>query len=357
MPLDYPSLLEPISAAAPCGVDLDGIGGLAVFDAMRIFGQQLKPLGDLVPPTDLENEGGQTTVRRYRWREVLDEAAASLASSKDIRVLAHAGAAAVRVEGMESFTRTLEVAAGWLDIYWESVYPRVDSDADARSNALFSFADKMAILDAVRRVPLAVHKQLGPCSFRDVEQSRKAAQSAGNTPASVDPGPILEAAPAEHLIALENVLSRALAAVGAIEARMREKTANAAVPNLSRLSELLENIKTAVAKYLDPRRADAQAAADATTQATAQTTVTALPAANDGTPLTVGSIRSRQDAVRALDAVAEFFRKNEPSSPVPLFVERCKRLISMNFLELLADVAPTAVEQAKAAAGLRNDSK
>jgi type VI secretion system protein ImpA len=35
--------------------------------------------------------------------------------------------------------------------------------------------------------------------------------------------------------------------------------------------------------------------------------------------------KSRQDAIRALDAVAEFFRRNEPSSPIPLFLERAKR--------------------------------
>jgi hypothetical protein len=34
--------------------------------------------------------------------------------------------------------------------------------------------------------------------------------------------------------------------------------------------------------------------------------------------IAVGSIRSRQDAIRALEAAAEFFRRNEPSSPIPL---------------------------------------
>ncbi len=54
----------------------------------------------------------------------------------------------------------------------------------------------------------------------------------------------------------------------------------------------------------------------------------------------MGAIRSRQDAIRALDAVAEFFRRNEPSSPIPLFVDRAKRLVSKDFLEVLADIAP-----------------
>jgi type VI secretion system protein ImpA len=67
----------------------------------------------------------------------------------------------------------------------------------------------------------------------------------------------------------------------------------------------------------------------------------------------VGAIKSRQDAIRALEAVATFFRSNEPSSPIPLFVERAKRLISKDFLEVLADITPDAVSSAKSAVGMR----
>jgi type VI secretion system protein ImpA len=69
----------------------------------------------------------------------------------------------------------------------------------------------------------------------------------------------------------------------------------------------------------------------------------------------VGSIRSRDDAIRALDAVAAFFRKNEPSSPVPLFVERAKRLVAKDFLEVLADMAPDGLDQAKHVGGVRDE--
>jgi type VI secretion system protein ImpA len=67
----------------------------------------------------------------------------------------------------------------------------------------------------------------------------------------------------------------------------------------------------------------------------------------------IGTVKSRQDAIRALDAVAAFFRTTEPSSPIPLFVERAKRLVSKDFLEVLADVAPDALGQARAAGGIR----
>ena len=66
-------------------------------------------------------------------------------------------------------------------------------------------------------------------------------------------------------------------------------------------------------------------------------------------------LRSRDDAVRALDAVAEFFRKNEPSSPVPIVVERAKRLISKTFLEVLADMAPDGLDEARRIGGIKDE--
>jgi len=69
----------------------------------------------------------------------------------------------------------------------------------------------------------------------------------------------------------------------------------------------------------------------------------------------VTDIRTRQDAIRAIDAVAEFFRSHEPSSPVPLFLERAKRLISKSFMEVLEDIAPDSLTQAKLIGGIKGD--
>ena len=69
-----------------------------------------------------------------------------------------------------------------------------------------------------------------------------------------------------------------------------------------------------------------------------------------------GAVKSRQDAIRALDAVSEFFKRTEPSSPIPMFLERAKRLVSKDFLEVLADVAPDALAQARSAGGIRDES-
>ena len=64
-------------------------------------------------------------------------------------------------------------------------------------------------------------------------------------------------------------------------------------------------------------------------------------------------IKSRQEAIRAIDAAVLFFRRYEPSSPVPLLLERARRLVSKSFMEVLEDIAPEGVPQAKLVGGVR----
>jgi type VI secretion system protein ImpA len=67
-------------------------------------------------------------------------------------------------------------------------------------------------------------------------------------------------------------------------------------------------------------------------------------------------IHSRADAVRVLHEVAEYFRKTEPASPVPYFVERAARLIDRDFLGLLDELAPDAVPAFQNLAGVGKET-
>jgi len=71
----------------------------------------------------------------------------------------------------------------------------------------------------------------------------------------------------------------------------------------------------------------------------------------------VGEISSRQDAIRAIVAAVLFFRKYEPSSPVPILLERARRLVSKGFMEVLEDIAPDGLAQARIVGGIRGDAE
>ena len=65
-----------------------------------------------------------------------------------------------------------------------------------------------------------------------------------------------------------------------------------------------------------------------------------------------GSIRSRGDVVRVIDAICAYYRDREPSSPVPVLLTRAKRLVNLSYLEIVRDLTPAAVSEAAIFAGV-----
>lgn len=325
-------LLEPLSEESPCGEDLEDTQLLASFDAYRIFGQSA-PLSD---ETD--------------WREIRDRSLEALEKSKDFRLLAHLASAAVRTEGFAALPETLSVAARWLESWSGEVFPRVDEDAILRRNALNGFADRMAVVDGARRAPILKHAQLGAVSIRDIEiATGQLAPTEGETAAMDDSQlhALLTASEAEELQALSTQLGQAVASLKSIESAMRDQGGSEAAPEFDSLSVPLARTLKLINDHLSTRSpAAGESAGDAGGSG----------AAAAGGAVAVGAIRSRDDATRALDAIATFFRTNEPSSPIPLLLDRAKRLVAKDFLEVLAELAPEALAPAKAASGVRDSA-
>ncbi len=334
MQVEASILAAPISADSPCGVDLDESEPLllAAFDAYRIFGL-MSPW-----PKDAQPD----------WREIRDRSLETLTKSRDLRILSHLAVALLRIEGIEGFSRTLSVAAQWLSEWWEPLYPRVDEDAILRRNALNALADRVAVLDGLRRAPLLDHRQLGACCIRDIEiahgQFSPAADETARDPAEIDA--LLAAVELERLQSLAEALRQAVDSYRAIEVLTRDRAGSEAVPDFAAVLALLGRTLTLIDAQL---RARAPETAGETVQAGAEGAET-QPGGR--MPHAIGT---RAEAVRAIDTVAAYFRTNEPSSPIPLFLERAKRLIGKDFLAVLEDVVPDSVAQAKSIGGIRDD--
>ncbi len=57
-----------------------------------------------------------------------------------------------------------------------------------------------------------------------------------------------------------------------------------------------------------------------------------------------------------LDKICKYYAQNEPASPVPLLLERAKRLVPKNFFEVLEDLAPDGMSQLLMVSGPRSDT-
>lgn len=341
------SLLEPITPEEPCGKSLEDTDALNQLDSFQIFGQSTLDPEKVAPgekPAPARKEARKSD-RPPNWQEIQDLSVEMLGWSKDLRILAHLAAAVLRTEGPQSFFQLVTVASEWVKAYWGQVYPLIEDDAIFRRNALNCLTDRPAVIDGLRRAPLVSSRQHGRISFRDLEVASGAAQP---TEDQTHPGEAqIAAAFAELAIddlrALRTGASDAEAALRAIDEKVRSEAGIEAAPEFEPLLTVLKQLGAALQVRLAVHPSASPADAGGAVEGESAT----------GGAIAVGAIKSRQDAIRALDAAAEFFRRNEPSSPVPLLVDRAKRLVAKDFLEVLADVAPEALAQAKAAGGIR----
>ena len=69
-----------------------------------------------------------------------------------------------------------------------------------------------------------------------------------------------------------------------------------------------------------------------------------------------GTITSRNDVIRHLDLIIEFYERTEPSSPIPHLAHRMRRMVPMDFMQLMEEIAPSGMKEFKNATGV-NDVK
>jgi type VI secretion system protein ImpA len=327
----FEGLLAPLSADAPGGEDLDEAGFLAVLDGFRLFGRA----------TPIEDD--------VDWRALKGTCLEGLARSRDLRVLVHLAASGLHLDGFGALADATAVAAGWLRDFPEAVYPRVDEDAIERKNALSCLADRMTVVDAVRRAPLVRHRQLGIFSLRDIDIATgqlKAPEGEADLPSEAHIIAAFTDTPLEEVEAVQGTVATIIAALRDIDTRMRDAGGSEAAPSFDTVLDPLVRIERFLSERIAERKPAEAASGDAAAGG---------PGAAPGGASGLDHITSRQDAARALDAVAQFFRKTEPSSPVPIFIDRAKRLIAKDFLEVLADIAPDAVDQARRVGGIRDE--
>jgi type VI secretion system protein ImpA len=68
-----------------------------------------------------------------------------------------------------------------------------------------------------------------------------------------------------------------------------------------------------------------------------------------------GEIRTREDAIRLLESVCKYLERTEPTNPAPLLIKRAQRLMTLSFLDIIKELAPSGMEQAEMITGVRRE--
>jgi type VI secretion system protein ImpA len=331
--VDLDALLAPIAGENPAGESLKYVG---VYDQIR----EARRADD-----DLEQGDWKRETKTADWARVIDLAADALASkSKDLQICAWLAEALVKVHGFEGLRDSLALARGLHELFWEGLYPEAEEgDLEGRANAV-SWMDRQ-LASAAKEVALTNATGAANLSFNGWEVSKSFTVSEDLDSLSPE-----EAAKAEELRAraaeegkytsldwkaakgssrrafyegLATLLNECWSEFQSLDHAMDEKFGRE-TPGLGALKKVLEEIRTLVASTLKEKRLlepDTGHASDDGGAGVAAAGGVAAPAATGGARAG-GAPASRQAAMRQLAEVAEYFRRNEPHSPIPYLIQR-----------------------------------
>jgi type VI secretion system protein ImpA len=342
--LDLEALAQPASSEPPSGPNLQYSPEYANLER-AVAGKPERQVGAAIVPAEPPD-----------WRAVRDQSGALLALSKDLRVAAFLVRALIETEGFEGLAGGLKLVRRLVEEQWATLHPMLDAedndDPTFRVNAMAALTHR-DVLQAIRSAPLVTSKAFGSVSLRALDGAApRPAPAAGAKPAPQQ-GPSAGALEAAFQQVTPDVLSQATATL----ARCSQEAAALALgwserlpssgPDFTELRRTLAQAHQAVRTRMEQRQGDAaQPAGDASNGGAAAEAAEA-PA---GVSLR-GEVRSRDDVLRAIDAICAYYARAEPSSPVPLLLQRCRRMVTMSFVDILKEMLPESVAGLQKIAG------
>ncbi len=321
MTINFENLTSPLDPDSPSGPDLDDEYDQAYHEFVRL-------------------------VQSEEWSEAKELGLELHERTRDLRLGVNFAHVLLALDGLAGFADGIECVRRCVEELWESVHPQLDGELPPRrTNDLMSLGvvagsqSANPIHDRLRRTPFVSTRSVGSFSYRDFLIASGELAAAANEEDEGKEVPTIslinaavQEADREELAETAAALARIVADTEAITEKFRQEVGADSAPDLTSLSALATGIRQILA--------DMGAIDEADTQESAP-----VEAGSSAPPAPVpGQINSRQDAVRALEKVGEYFEKNEPSSPVSLLINRAKRLISMNFMDVLRDLSPDSLQ-------------
>ena len=329
--MDVPLLLTAVSATSPCGEDME-------YDAQFLQlerdakGLPERSMGDSILPAEPP-----------QWRSIQQQSLDLLARSKDLRITHFLLQSALALQGVVGLAEVLALINALLREYWADLHPRLDADDDndptVRINALSGLTSD-ATVRLLRESILTRSRTFGPVSLR-------AALNASGLQIFADEqlgaqqlnAAFLDSDP-EQLQATRDALSAARAACEAIEQQVNDQVGSAQGVDLSALKQPLKQALQILNQAVPGT--DSSSEPEAVSDDNAPSVdFAAAPAA----PRPAGDIANRDDVLRSLDKILAYYARHEPSSPLPVLLNRAKNLVHADFAAIVRNLIPDGMSQ------------
>ena len=335
--MDVPLLLAAVSATSPCGEDLE-------YDAdfLRLErdsrGQPERSMGDSILPAEPPE-----------WRSIQQQSLDLLQRSKDLRITHFLLQSSLALEGLPGMARVLTLISELLKQYWAELHPRLDADDDndptVRINALAGLTSDITIR-LLRESILARSRTFGAVSLR------AAANASGlqsfpdeNLGAEQLAGALLDSDP-EQLEITRAALLEARSAAEAIEQQVSDQVGSAQGVDLGPLKQPLKMALQILGQFA-PQSGDSALSDPVSDDSAAPTEYASAPSTprNTGTSTVSGEINNRDDVLRSLDRILAYYTRHEPSSPLPVLLNRAKNLVHADFAAIVRNLIPDGMSQ------------
>ncbi|MDR3567333.1 MAG: type VI secretion system protein TssA [Syntrophobacteraceae bacterium] len=294
--------------------------------------------------------------RAPNWSHCAETAVDLLDKAHDLRVAVYLTRALLHSEGLEGLRDGLSLICGYLERYWETLYPGLDPEEDndptERVNVLEALNDWQMMIAPLLKLQLCFSRTAGSVSLRQyLIASGKTAQLS-LTADELTTAPNLAAIEAafadaspEALNATSRAASESVAAARRLESGMNGQVGSERAPDLKNLIQILKEIDNLMKAHLFSSTPFVKTPEEDSKDKSSDT---GDDYAQNGIPTRVRSfdtIESREDVIELLEQICAYYELFEPASPVPLLLKRAIGLVTKNFLEIIKDLAPDSMPQ------------
>ena len=350
--IEIEPLFSEIAPDSPAGADLEY--DPAYFELEKLAqGTPEASMGDETKPAEEPD-----------WTKVKQAAFKLFERTRDLRVALILTVALLQQDGLPGFRDGIAVIRGLVDNLWDHFFPKLDpddnNDPTIRVNLLRnlngnpkSSVESRDMYDFVERLKEATltnsQKRIGTYNYRDIKIANgDVAPPAPKKGQQLPPPPtkaLVDAAfkdtSTDDLQATRATLQGARDDLAALDAAVGEKVGAASGPDFTDLNSVLKDILL----IIDDQLASRGVVADAPPPSSGDPAMPDTNGAPAPSAAITGEIASRDDVVKMLDKIIQYYERYEPASPVPIFMNRAKRLVTMSFADLIKDLAPDAASK------------
>ncbi|CAH0351082.1 type VI secretion system protein TssA [Aquabacterium sp. CECT 9606] len=331
---------EPLpDADAPCGPDLEYDNTFLEL-AQAATGKPETQFAPAEPPD---------------WRQVHDISQSLFERTRDLRVAMHWARAHIQINGFRALADALRLQLGLLDRFWDKLHPQPDpddGDAYARLNVLALLGEVEGMVGDVRNALVIQNRSIGELRVRDIEvMMGKYPPREGETPMTRHQVEQMLAAATAQNAELPGQVTAALANLKSLSSLLNEHVGIERAPDV----RPLHNLISLVNQVMPTAGAGDEAGANADEGTDASPGEGGAAPRSSGKGLS-GAVDSRADALKAIDMVCDYLERTEPTNPAQLLLRRARRLINKNFLQLMRELAPDALNEVARIMGVDPES-